>query len=348
MSGDLSAGAAAPPGWQVWRLGPADGLHIEVCELGARWMSCRVPLADGTLRETLLGHVDAAAHATEPGYLGAVVGRYANRLAGAAYTLDGQQHRLRPNEGPHQLHGGPEGFDRRRWRPVSSGPLHLRLQLLSPAGDQGHPGALRAEVEYRVDPTAAAVTVHFSAEVDAPCAASLASHAYFNLDGDARSVLGHRLQVAASHLLPVDATLIPTGVLAPVEGTPFDWRTARPIGAGLGQGEQQALAHGYDHCLALDAAAARGEVPAATLLSTDGRLQMQLHTSYPGLQVYSGNFLHASRGRDGLPLARHAGVALEPQFFPNAPNVPAWAGQGCIVRPGAPLSRWMRVAFEAA
>jgi aldose 1-epimerase len=342
----MAGAAAPPPGWRVWRLGRAEGLQIEVCELGARWMSCRVPLADGTLRETLLGHADAAAHATEPGYLGAVVGRYANRLAGAAYTLDGQHHRLQPNEGPHQLHGGPEGFDRRRWQPVSAGPLHLCLQLHSPAGDQGHPGALRAEVRYSLDPEATTVTVQFSAEVDAPCAASLASHAYFNLDGDAASVLQHRLQVAASHVLPVDATLIPTGALAPVDGTPFDLRTPRRLGEGLGQGEQQVLAHGYDHCFALDEAAARGEVPAATLLSTDARLRLQLHTNYPGLQVYSGNFLHASRGRDGRPLARHAGVALEPQFFPNAPNVPAWAGQGCILRPGAPLSRWMRVAFE--
>lgn len=331
----------------MWRLGAAPGLQIEVCDIGARWMSCRVPLADGTLRETLLGHADAAAHLHEPGYLGAVVGRYANRIANATFTLDGRQHRLLANEGAHQLHGGPEGYDRRRWTLVSQGPLHLRLQLHSPAGDQGYPGALQVEVEYRLHAGEPALTVAFHAEVEAACPVNLASHAYFNLDGDAGSVLQHRLRVAAAHFLPVAPGLIPTGERAPVAGTPFDLRAGPLVGAGLGQGEQQALTRGYDHCYALDEAAASGQAPAAELLAGDGRLRMALHTNYPGLQVYSGNFLHAARGRDGRPFADHAGVALEPQFFPNAPNVPAWAGQGCIVRPGVPLARWMRVRFEA-
>lgn len=329
-------------------LGTTDGLQIEVSPFGARWLSCRVPLPDGSRREAILGHASPADHAHEPGFFGAVVGRYANRIGGAAFTLDGREHRLVANEGANQLHGGPDGFDRRAWRVVEHSPMLLRLALHSPDGDQGYPGAMDAEVTYRIAPDNLGVTLQFSAHATAPCPVSLTSHPYFNLDGGVAPVLGHRLQVAAAQMLPVRPDMIPTGELAAVDGTPFDLRTPRRIGDGLGQGEQQRLGSGYDHCYALDPEAARGERAAAVLTASDGRLSMGLFTNYPGLQVCSGNYVHQARGRDGHPFARHAGIALEPQFFPDAPNHPAWRAQGCIVRPGQPLSRWMRVAFEAA
>lgn len=331
----------------VYTLGPAGGLQISVSDLGARWLSCLVPMADGSRREAILGHATVADHQTEPGFFGAVVGRYANRLAGAAFRLDGHEHRLVANEGANQLHGGPDGFDRRTWRVVEHGPLHLRLALHSPDGDQGYPGALDAEVEYRVEPAQTALTLRFSARTSAPCPVSLTSHPYFNLDGDTAPVLGHRLHVAAERMLPVHADMIPTGEAAPVAGTPFDLRKARRVGDGLGQGEQQQRGSGYDHCFVLDDDAARGERAAARLTASDGRLALRLFTNYPGLQVCSGNFVQHSRGRDGRPFERHAGIALEPQFFPDAPNHPAWREQGCILRPGQPLSRWMRLEFDA-
>lgn len=334
-----------PP--RVCTLGAADGLQIQVADLGARWLSCLVPMPDGTRREVLLGHASVSDHAQEPGYLGAVVGRYGNRIANASFALDGQVHQLLANEGRRQLHGGPDGFDRRHWTIAEQGPLQLRLQLHSPVGDQGYPGALDAEVTYRVDPAARSVSLGFSATVDAPCPVNLVSHAYYNLDGDARGVQGHRLRVAASHVLPVDSTMIPTGRCARVDGSAFDLRRLRPLGDGLGQGEQQQLAGGYDHCFVLDADAAMGAAPAAELLSSDGRLSMRLYTNYPGLQLYSGNHLASAHGRDGLPYAAHAGVALEPQFFPDAPNQPAWRDQGCVLRPCQRLARWMRLSFEA-
>ena len=338
---------AALPAPVVYTLGTAGGLQIQVGELGARWLSCRVPMPAGQSREVLLGHPTPADHAHEPGYFGAIVGRYANRLAGAGFMLDGRHHALLANEGAHQLHGGPEGFDRRTWTVVDHGALHLRLALHSPAGDQGYPGALDAEVEYRLDPDRPALTLRFGARVSAPCPVSLTSHPYFNLDGDAASILEHRLQLAAAAMLPVRAGMIPTGDLAAVDGTPFDLRQPRRLADALGQGEQQRLAGGgYDHCFALDPAAARGEQAAAALVSGDGRLGMQLSTNYPGLQVYSGNHVQHSRGRDGRPFARHAGIALEPQFFPDAPNHPVWREQGCILRPGQPLARWMRLVFD--
>lgn len=331
---------------QVHTLGPAGGMQITVMDQGATWLACRVPLADGSTREVLLGHATPGDWATQPGYLGAVVGRYANRIAQARFTIDGREHRLLPNEGPHQLHGGPEGFSRRRWRLQEHGPLHLRLALHSPAGDQGYPGALDAAVEYRLHPEALAVTVTFEAEVSEACPVNLTSHAYFNLDAEPGPVLGHRLRVAAAHLLPVRTDLIPTGEPAPVAGTPFDLRVSRRIGEVLGQGEQQRLAGGYDHCYVLDADASRAEVPAVLLESADGKLAMQLYTTYPGLQVYSGNQLEQAAGRDGRRFVRHAGIALEPQFFPDAPNHPLWREMGCVLQPGERLRRWMRLCFN--
>ena len=195
-------------------------------------------------------------------------------------------------------------------------------------------------------PQRAAITLHFDAQVSAPCPVSLTSHPYFNLDGDAGSVLRHRLHVAADAMLPVRADMIPTGEVAAVDDGPFDLRQAREIGAGLGRGEQQARGAGYDHCLVLNPAAARGEQAAAELVSTDRLLAMRLFTDYPGLQVCSGNFVHRAKGRDGLPFARHAGIALEPQFFPDAPNHPTWREQGCVLHPGRPLSRMMRLEFS--
>ncbi|CAM3689269.1 aldose epimerase family protein [Roseateles saccharophilus] len=338
----------AEPAPAVYTLGTADGLQIQVSSHGGRWLSCRVPLPDGSRREAILGHTTAAEHLHEPGFFGAIVGRYANRLAGAAFTLDGRHHALPANEGANQLHGGPEGFDRRAWTVVDHGPRHLRLALHSPDGDQGYPGALDAEVEYRLDPAQPALTLRFGARVTAPCPVSLTSHPYFNLDGDAASVQEHRLRVAATAMLPVRADMIPTGELAAVQGTAFDLRQARRIGDGLGRDEPQLLlAGGYDHCYALDAGAARGELAAAELMAGDGRLAMRLYTDYPGLQVCSGNFVQNSRGRDGRPFRRHAGIALEPQFFPDAPNHPAWREQGCVLRPGQRLSRFMRLEFDA-
>ena len=335
-----------PPAPQVFTLGPPDGLQIQVSDHGARWLSCVVPMAQGPRREVLLGHARPVDHTTEPGYFGAIVGRFANRIAGARFEVDGREHRLVANEGENQLHGGPDGFDQRRWSVLDHSPLHLRLGLHSPDGDQGFPGAVDAEVTYRLDPLAQAMTLHFQAHASAPCPVSLTSHPYFNLDGGTAPVLGHRLRVAARHWLPVRPDMIPTGELCAVGGTPFDLRSARPVGDGLGVGEQQQRGHGYDHCFALDAEAARGEVAAAELAASDGRLTMRLFTNYPGLQVCSGNFVHHARGRDGQPFARHAGIALEPQFFPDAPNHPAWRDQGCLLRPGQPLDRWMRLAFD--
>lgn len=333
------------PAPQRYTLGRDGGLQIEVMDVGATWLSCRVPLPGEAPREVLLGHADPATWAFEGGYLGATIGRFANRIAGACFTLGGREHRLVANEGGNQLHGGPVGFHRRRWALLEQWPLQVRFGLHSPAGDAGYPGELEAEVAYRLAPDALALTITFEATVSEPCPVSITNHAYFNLDGGG-TILGHPLRVAAARWLPVDKAALPLGELAVVEGTPFDLREPRPIGARLGEGEQQRLVGGYDHCFALDAEAACGEAPAAELISGDGRLTMQLHCNYPGLQVYSGNHLPEAQGRDGQPLPRYAGVALEPEFFPDSPNHPQWREMGCILHPGQRYRRWMRLSFS--
>lgn len=336
--------ASVEPPPRVFTLGDGAGMTLQVMDVGATWLSCRVPVFAGAPREVLLGHGQPADHLQEPGYLGAIVGRYANRINGARYVLDGVEHHLVPNEGQHQLHGGPQGFNRRRWQRLGADARHVRLALDSPAGDQGFPGALHAEVEYRVV-APGQVSITIDTEVTAPCPVNLTSHAYFNLDARHDTVLGHRLRVDANHYLPVGADLIPTGELLPVQGTAFDLRGARPIGEHLRDEPQQRIAGGFDHCYALRGTGTDAAAPVAQAWSSDGRLGMTLSTTYPGLQFYSGNQLALARGRDGQPYAAHAGFALEPQYFPDSPNRPHWPQPSCIQQPGTVRRHVIRIGF---
>lgn len=319
---------------RVYRLDDGQGTTLAVSDLGATWLSCRVPIDDaGATREVLLGRPSPQAHASQPGYVGAIVGRYANRIAGARFMLDGLEHRLLANEGPNQLHGGPDGFDKRIWRCTGHGPLHLTLALHSPHRDQGFPGELDIEVRYQIE-ARGCVALHFEARVDRPCPVNPTSHAYFNLDGDAdpaHTVAGHRVAIAASQWLPVDDALIPLGCITPVDGAGMDLR--RPTAIGTRR---------IDHCYLLDA----GHGPAATVRSADGRLQMTLFTDAPGLQFYGGHFLAGTTDRQGRPYAAGAGFALEPQCWPDSPNHPEWPGCGAVLRPSDVLRRHMRLQFR--
>ena len=323
------------PAPRVFTLDDGQGTSIAVSDLGATWLSCRVPLADGAQREVLLGRPSPAEHVSQGGYVGAVVGRYANRIAGARFTLDGVEHLLAANEGNNQLHGGPGGFHCRTWQLLEQGERHLLLALHSPDGDQGFPGNLQAKVRYTIEGPGR-IALAFEAEVDRPCPVNVTSHAYFNLDGDndpAHTIGTHRIAIAASHWLPVDEALIPTGEIAPVAGTPMDLRTPRAIG------DQR-----FDHCYVLDA----GASAAASVESGDGRLRMQLVTDAPGLQFYGGHFLPGSTDRQGRPYASGAGFAMEPQHWPDSPNRPEWPDHGAVLVPPAVLRRHLRLHFEPA
>ncbi|MDH0867399.1 galactose mutarotase [Mitsuaria sp. GD03876] len=318
------------------------GLSLRVTDAGAAWMSCVVPLDGeaGPGREVLLGYATPADYLVQPGYLGAIVGRYANRIAGASFALDGRTFALDANEGPNQLHGGARGFHRHLWTLIRHDDDVLELGLRSPDGDQGFPGQVDVRVTYRIE-APLTVSVSLEARTDAPTLVNLSSHAYFSLDGPERGILDQQLRINAPRYLPVRADLIPTGEQAAVDGTPFDFRRPRRIGEALEalrRLDTQPACH--DHCWLLDApeapaAAAGGVSPvAAVLRSGDGRLGLALHSSAPGLQFYAGEFLPQTPGRDGRPHARHAGLALEPQALPDSPHHPEWPQPGAVLRPG--------------
>lgn len=329
----------------VFTLSNAAGLSIQVMDHGATWVSCTVPLPGAAPREVLLGCARLDDYRRQTGYLGATIGRYANRIGGARFPLDGREVSVTPNEGANQLHGGPVGFDKRLWTLVSHTPTELVLSLVSEDGDQGYPGRMETTVCYRLGDDLS-VQVEFAATVSAPCPVNLTNHAYFNLDGDAPDgdIRAHRLRIAAQQFLPVDAGSIPTGERRDVAGTGFDFRTPRPIGEALMHDEQQQLTRGYDHSYWLDAGCADGRVPAAEVVAGDGRVALALHTQLPALQVYSGNYLPGTPTRvAGATYAQHAGFALEPQYSPDTPNHPEWPG--CVLRPGERFEQALRYVF---
>jgi len=324
------------------------GLRLTLTDLGATWMSCQVPLADGSWREVLLGFDQPEDYLAQPGYLGATVGRYANRIAQARYTHAGQPVHLAANEAGNHLHGGPQGFDRRRWHVDAYGPHELQFSLHSEDGDQGFPGAVQVLTRYRLGEDLS-VTLEYEATTTRTTPLALTNHAYLNLDATHTDCRGHTLRLRAERYVPVDAALIPTGTLEPVAGSDFDFRVPRRVGDGFLASDQQRLARGYDHSFLLDAACRDGSVPAAELLSADGRLAARLYTDRPAVQFYSGQSLVTSqrRGEDGGYAACH-GLALEPGVPPDSPNHPEWGPwSNCLTEPGTTWRAWMRWEFES-
>ena len=344
MSPTPAALATLADDTRVFTLGNAAGLSIAVMDHGATWVSCTLPLPDGTRREVTLGCARLADYQRQTGYLGATIGRYANRIGGSRFTLDGREVIVAPNEGRNQLHGGPVGFDKRTWTLVSHTPTELVLSLSSEDGDQGYPGHMETTVRYQLG-DALDLRIVLEATVSAPCPVNLTSHAYFNLDGDAADgdIRAHRLRIPARQFLPVDAESIPTGERRDVAGTGFDFRSPRPIGEALMRDEQQHITRGYDHSFWLDEACADAREPAAEVTSGDGRVSLALYTRLPGLQFYSGNYLPGTPARDGH-YVQHAGFALEPQFSPDTPHHADWPD--CVLRPGQRFEQVLRYDFS--
>lgn len=316
-------------------------------ERGASLVRLRAPDRSGVPGDVVLGFDAWHGYQQSHPYLGAVVGRHANRIRDARFPLDGRIVRLAPNDGSHHLHGGPTGLDRRDWRASvlddGDSPA-IEFAVHSEDGDQGYPGALEARVCYRLD--GARLQIDYLAASTAPTPVNLTQHAYLDLSGNG-DIRGHQLQLAADRYLPVDAGLIPTGELRPVDGTPFDFRGGASIGERL-----QALASaepespGFDHCFVLQGSAGRMR-PALRLSDPASGRSLRLLTDQPGLQLYTGNFLDGSLlGRGGRALQRHAGVCLEAQGFPDAPNQPRFPD--AILRPGAVYRQSTVLEFSAA
>lgn len=324
----------APDG-QPYRLttlrNPA-GLVVTMMDWGATLLSCRVPLSDGSVRETLLGCASPEVYLEQSAFLGASVGRYANRIANGQYVYEGQTVTLTPSQGEHQLHGGPHGFDKQRWRVLRHNDREVLYTLDSQDGDQGFPGNCRVTALYQLTDDNR-IRIQFNAWTDKTCPVNLTNHAYFNLDANAGDIRQHRLQLLADQYLPVDGSGIPQRGLVDVAGTSFDFREAKTIAADfLTDADQQAV-NGYDHAWLLQA---KGDatVPAAHVWSADNRLKMTVFTSAPALQFYSGNFLAGTPARENGEYQNWQGLALESEFLPDSPNHPEWPQPDCFLKPG--------------
>lgn len=333
-----------PP--RLIELAHASGVRLTLMDWGGTWLSCRVAVGENE-REVLLGCSRLADYFTQTAYLGATVGRYANRIGHAQFVRDGKVVHLAPTAGGHQLHGGPDAFNCRRWRIVEQDAEHVLLGIESPDGDQGFPGNLSATVCYRLQADAR-ISMEYTATVDAPCPVNFTNHAYFNLDGAATDVRQHTLQINAHQYLPIDQALIPEGKLASVEGTSFDFTRAKLVGRDFLSDDQQRLASGYDHAYLLDPSCREMSAVASTLVSADGRLAMDLYTTKPALQFYSGNHLAGIPARYAESYSANQGLALETQFLPDSPNHPEWPQPDCWLQPGQTYRQTTVLAFRPA
>ena len=299
----------------------AGGLVARCTDQGASLMALEAPDREGRMGPVVLGFDDPAAYAGPHPCFGATVGRVANRIAHARFALDGESFALPANDGSHHLHGGPDGFDRRRFdaEPFrEAGADGVRFRLESPDGDQGYPGALALEVTLRLTDVAE-LRIDFAARCDRPTLVAPSHHAYFHLgDGGASPVLDHELAVFAEHSTPMDDAGIPDGTRAPVAGTAFDFRVPRRLGERIDA--VVASRGGYDHNWQIDGETGRLR-PAARLHDPASGRTMTVETTFPALQVYTGNGLDGRlAGHGGTRYARHSAVCLEAQFVPDAVN----------------------------
>ena len=311
------------------------GLRIRFMSLGGTILSIEAPDRLGAFADVALGFDTLDQYLADGAYLGPIVGRYANRIANGGFTLDGRHYTLAKNNGPNHLHGGPSGFHRAHWTvtPHESGAGAV-LEYESVDGEEGFPGQLNVRVSYSLTRQSDFV-VDYHATSNAPTPINLTQHTYFNLSGEGSGdILDHELTVNAGGFTPVNETLIPTGEIRSVEKTPFDFRTPRLIGERIDECDEQ-LKHGggYDHNFVLERGSDPGTTFAAKLFEPmTGRI-LEIYTSEPGIQVYSGNSLPAKLpGKKGHAYRRRGGVALETQHLPDSPNQPAFPST--ILRPG--------------
>jgi aldose 1-epimerase len=351
-----AASSAAPFGQageqqvEIYTLTNAHGVEARIMTYGASIVSLKTPDRRGRLKNIVLGFDELKTYLAGVPYYGATVGRYANRIAGARFALDGTTYPLSANDGPNSLHGGSRGFDKQVWKVDTIGGEVNRLRLIyvSRAGEEGFPGELTAHVTYRLEEDDS-LEIDYEATTTAPTPVNLANHTYFNLTGDPhRSILGHTLQINADTFTPVDANLIPTGEERAVAGTPFDFRSATAIGARIeGADEQLKLGRGYDHNWVLKAPRMRSALrPAAVLTDPGSGRVLEVRTTQPGLQFYSGNFMNGKPAGEGSVFGYRTGLCLETQHFPDSPNHAAFPNT--ILRPGETYSERTVLSFRTA
>lgn len=329
-----------------------NGVKARIITLGANLQALEVPDRAGKTVDVTLGYDDVASYVKNPVYWGQTIGRYANRIAGGKFALDGKTYQLSQNDKTNSLHGGTEGFDKRVWRitGVKSGATaSVTMALTSPAGDQGYPGKLDVTVTYALDDKGS-LTIDFDAKSDAPTIVNLTNHAIFNMAGEGApgGILDHRLTIPASRYTPVSDLLIPTGELKPVAGSPFDFVGGQVIGNVVrdGRDPQIVAGRGVDHNFVLDAGKTAEPKLAARLEDPASGRVLEVLTDQPGIQVYTGNFLDGTYvGKNKHVYRMGDGIALEPQLFPDTPNQPAFGS--ARVEPGKPYHHRMILRVSA-
>ncbi|GHF72392.1 aldose epimerase family protein [Streptomyces thermodiastaticus] len=327
-----------PDGTKVHRWSLANGgTRLKVLSYGGIVQSLELPDRHGRYANVSLGYDTLEPYLTGTTYFGALIGRYGNRIAKGRFTLDGTTYQVPVNDGENSLHGGPEGFNTKVWdvEPFTSGPdVGLHLYCTSPDGEMGFPGTLRVKVTYTLT-RHGDWRIDYEATTDKATVVNLTNHTYFNLAGEGSgSIYDHELWLAARRYTPTDAGLIPTGELAKVAGTPFDFTRAKPIGRDIRTGHPQLItAKGYDHNFVLDKGVTARPQHAVTLRDPHSGRTLKIATDQPGVQFYSGNFLDGTlTGTSGRTYRQGDGLALETQHFPDSPNQPSFPST--VLRPG--------------
>jgi aldose 1-epimerase len=306
------------------------GIEATVISYGATLVSLKVPDRNGKIADVVLGYDSVDGYEQGKSYFGGTIGRYANRIAGGQFVLDGTTFHVPKNDGPNSLHGGDIGFNKRIWTGVdrSRGDAQvLELSYKSPDGEEGYPGTVHAKVTYTLSTEGHELRIDYWASTDKATVVNLTNHSYFNLSGvPSQDILSHQLLLRAPKFTPIDPTLIPTGELRAVEGTPFDFRKPTAIGARINlTDEQLKFGKGYDHNWVLEGREKGGlQLAAQVFEPTSGRV-LEILTTEPGIQFYSGNFLDGTaHGKGGQPYAFRTGFCLETQHFPDSPNHPSF------------------------
>ncbi|MBO4558298.1 MAG: galactose mutarotase [Bacteroidales bacterium] len=314
----------------------ASGMEVCVTNFGGRIVSIAVPDRTGAMRDVVLGFDNIRDYFPEnnDSNFGAVIGRYGNRINQGRITIDGETYQLPQNNYGHCLHGGPDGWHYRVFEVLEADKNHVKLALESPDGDAGFPGTVKATVTYTLTADNA-LDIAYEATTDAPTVINMTNHSYFNLSGDPdnHTILDDELTIYASGYTPVDDTFMTTGEIAPVEGTPFDFRQPKLIGDDIEADDQQLRnGHGYDHNWVLDTGGDITKVAAELYCPATG-IDMKVYTVEPGLQVYVGNFLNGSvRGKKGVAYQIRTAICMETQHYPDSPNKPQWPS--VVLRPG--------------
>ena len=324
------------------------GMEVCITNFGGRIVSIAVPDRKGVMRDVVLGFDRIADYFPEnnESNFGAVIGRYGNRINQGRITIDGETYQLPQNNYGHCLHGGPEGWHYKVFAVVEADESHIKLALESPDGDAGFPGTVNATVTYTLTDNNA-LDIAYEAVTDAPTVINMTNHSYFNLSGDPENhtILDDELMICASGYTPIDDTFMTSGEIAPVEGTPFDFREPKLIGERITEDNQQlAHGHGYDHNWVLDT---EGDISreAAELYCPASGIDMKIYTTEPGLQVYVGNFLDGSvRGKKGVAYEVRTAICMETQHYPDSPNKPQWPS--VELRPGEVYTSHSIYAFS--